>query len=329
MSKPHWLPIVPASFFSIVLGLTGLGGTWRVAHRVWDLPAIVGEVLMIAAAIVWAVVAVLHILKWIFARDLAKAELFHPVQCCFIGLSGVTLMLVAGGALPYSRVAAIVLFAIGVIITIGFGVWRTGLLWQGERDPSTTTPVLYLATAAGGFVTATVLGALGVPDWGQWAFGIGLFSWLSIESVLIHRLYTAPQMLPVLRPTLGIQLAPPTVGCVAYLSVTSGAPDLLAHAMIGYGILQLAVLARLLPWVMKQPFGPGYWAFTFGLSALPTAALRMIERGETTGPVATLAPYLFGIATVVIAVIALGTLGQLFVGKLVPAQSVPAAPAAH
>jgi len=48
-------PIVPAAFFGIVLGLAGLGGAWRTAHQVWNLPAVVGEVLMAMAAIVWAI----------------------------------------------------------------------------------------------------------------------------------------------------------------------------------------------------------------------------------------------------------------------------------
>lgn len=320
MSKPA-LPVVPASYFGIVLGLAGLGGAWRAAHRVWDLPAAVGESLMAAAVVVWAALAILYALKWIYAVEHAKAELRHPVMCCFIGLGGVATMLVAGAVLPYSRTAAAILAAIGIILTVAFAVWRTGGLWQGERDPATTTPVLYLPTVAGTFVTAIVLAALGYPDWGQLAFGAGLFSWLAIESVLIHRLYTAPQLASVLRPTLGIQLAPPTVGSLAYLSVTTGAPDLLAHAFFGYGLLQALVLIRLLPWIRKQPFAVSYWAFTFGASALATSSVRMIERGETTGPIATMAPYIFAAVTVMIGLIALATLRLVVVGQLLPAPS--------
>src|SRR5437868_7734859 len=32
-----------------------------------------------------------------------------------------------------------------------------------------------------------------------------------------------------LRPTIGIHFAPPVVGCVAYLSITTGTPDLFAQ----------------------------------------------------------------------------------------------------
>jgi tellurite resistance protein len=308
---------IPASYFGIVLGLAGLGGAWRHASKVWGLPPLVGEVLMLIAAIVWALVLALYAAKWIYAREAALQEVDHPVQCCFVGLVGVATMEVALGALPYSRLATQILFAFGAAFTIVFAVWRTGILWQGGRDPATTTPVLYLPTVAGAFVTATTAAALGRGDWGQLAFGAGLFSWLAIESVLMHRLYTMATLPAALRPTLGIQLAPPVVGAVAYLGVTTGAPDPLAYAMVGYGLLQALVLLRLLPWLRQQPFTPSYWAFTFGATALSSAPLTMVERG-TTGAIASLAPYLFIATNVVVGLIAFATMGLLFQGRLLP-----------
>jgi tellurite resistance protein len=238
------------------------------------------------------------------------AELEHPVQCCFVGLVGVSTSLIALAAIPYSSSVAEILFVAGALLTLAFALWRTGLLWHGERDPGMTTPVLYLPLVAGAFVTATVAAALGWSDWGQLAFGAGLFSWLAVESVLLHRLYTGVPLPLVLRPVLGIQLAPPTVGAVAYLSVSGGAPDMLAHALLGYGLLQALLLVRMLPWIMEQPFAPSYWAFTFGATALATASLRMIEKGEV-GAVASLAPYLFTVANLIIGLIAIGTLRLL------------------
>jgi tellurite resistance protein len=307
---------VPASFFGIVLGLAGLGGAWRVAARVWQLPSVIGEALMLIAGIVWAFLVALYVAKWIYAREEALRELEHPVQCCFVGLVGVATMLISIAALPYSRLAAQIAFACGASFTVVFAVWRTGILWHGGRDPGTTTPVLYLPTVAGAFVTATAAAALGHRDWGQLAFGAGLFSWLAIESVLLHRLYTVTLPAP-LRPTLGIQLAPPVVGGVAYLNVTTGAPDLLVYAMLGYGVLQALLLLRLLPWIRQQPFAPSYWAFTFGATALAAVPLDMMERG-TTGAVASIAPYTFVAANITVGLIALATLRLLLQGRLLP-----------
>lgn len=310
------VPVIPASFFGMVLGLSGLAGAWRQAALAWQLPAVIGEALTALATVVWAVLVLLYGLKWLVAREDALAEARHPVACCFIGLAGVATLLVAGGLAPYSTPAATVLFAAGTAFTLLFAVWRTGGLWQGERDPATTTPVLYLPTVAGSFVSAAVASALGHPDWAQLAFGAGALSWLAIESVLIHRLLTAGALPPALRPTLGIQLAPPVVGLVAYLSITQGPPDLVAHALLGYGLLQALVLLRLLPWIRQEPFAPSYWAFTFGATALAAGPLRMIARGDG-GPVAVLAPVLFVAANAVVILVAIGTVRLALRRKLV------------
>lgn len=304
------IPVVPASYFSMVLGLAGLGTVWRAAAQTWRIPAAPGEAIMAVAVAVWAILLVLYLLKWMAAPGEAVEETRHPVGCCFIGLAGVATMLAAGAILPHAPIPAEIIAAAGGLFTLAFAVWRTGGMWQGGRDPTTTTPVLYLPTAAGNFVGANIASALGHPDWGQLMFGIGLFSWLAIESVLLHRLLTAPALAEALRPTLGIQIAPPSVGLQAYLSVSPAPPDLFAHMLLGYGLLQVLVMLRLLPWILKEPFSPSYWAFTFGATALAAAPLRLVARGDT-GPAAILAPPLFLLANLVVGLVSLGTLWLL------------------
>jgi tellurite resistance protein len=316
---------VPAAFFGMILGLYGLGGGWRVASTLWNVPRWIGEAVLLITVVVWAVLIILYASKWIRARAEGLAEFHHPILCCFIGVVPLSTALIGLALRPYSLGTATCLAAIGIVGQLIFGIYRTGQLWMGGRDPTTTTPVLYLPTVAGSFVSAFVLSAFGHSDWGALFFGAGLLSWLAIESVLLHRLYTSTELPPPLRPTLGIQLAPPTVGCAAYLSITSGPPDLFAQALIGYGLFQALLLLRLLPWIARQPFAPSYWAFTFGLSALGADALRFVERGAT-GPIPLLAPYLFALANLVIGGIAVGTLWLLIRGRLLPPPLI-AAPA--
>lgn len=308
---------LPASFFAMVLGLAGLGNAWRRAHQLWGVPAQVGEALMAVAALVWLVLLVWYVLKWCFAREQALAEARHPVQCCFIGLAGVSTMVIAGAALPYGRALALALLTAGASATLGFAVWRTGMLWRGGREEGGTTAVLYLPSVAGGFVTAALLAALGQPAWGQLAFGAGAFSWLAIESVLLHRLYTGPPLPVPLRPTLGIQLAPPTVGLLAYLAVTPGQPDLLSHALLGYGLLQALILLRMMPWLGQAGYVPAYWGYSFGLTALAAAPLALLARGDGAGsPAATLALPVFVIVNALILALAILTVHRLLTGRL-------------
>lgn len=311
------LPIVPVSFFGMVLGLVGLGGSWRAAHALWGAPAVIAEAIMLAGTLVWAVVLALYALKWIVARPAAREEIVHPVQSGFVGLAGVATLLVSIAAAPYSWNAALVLLLAGAAFTVGFGIWRTSALWRGERDLATATPVMYLPLVAGCYVTGTACGVLGFADWGQLAFGAGLFSWLAMESVLLNRFQHGAAMPPAQRPTLGIQLAPPVVGAVTYLSVTQGGPDIFARALIGYGLLQLLLIARLLPWILRQPVSPAYWAFTFGLTALATSSLQLVQRGET-GALEMLAPWLLALATGVVAITSAHSLWLLATGRLLP-----------
>jgi tellurite resistance protein len=110
---------------------------------------------MLAAGLVWLAVTAHYLLKWLLAREVALAEIKQPVQCCFVGLLGVSTMLLSAGFAPYFHEAALAFYIAGAPFTVGFAVWRTGGLWGGGRDPAHTTPVLYLPTVAGAFVAGT------------------------------------------------------------------------------------------------------------------------------------------------------------------------------
>ncbi len=308
---------IPASFFGMILGLVLLGNCWRVAAKLWHLPAWISEIIMLLAVAVWLVLLLLYASKWLWRREDALAEFEHPVLCCFIGLVPVSTVLVALAIAPYSRALAVVLFMSGAIGQLSFSVYRSGRLWMGGRKPETTTPVLYLPTVAGGFTSAIGASALGYREWGVLFFGMGMFSWLALESIIMHRLYLLKALPKPLRPTLGIQLAPPVVGCVAYLGITTGQPDTFAQILFGYGLLQALILLRLLLWLFQQPFTASYWAFTFGVAALALSSLLFVERGMT-GIMEGLSVLLFIGANIIISSIALGTLRLLLRGKLLP-----------
>lgn len=315
MSLQKRIPIVPASFFSMVLGLAGLGGSWRAGQNVWQFSPMIGELLMLLATIVWSLLLLLYLLKSVVAPQAVLDEAAHPVQCCFIGLIGVATMLIAGAIAPYSKSLSLSIFLSGGGFTLLFAIWRAGDLWRGNRELATTTPVLYLPTVAGSFVAGTVAARLGFQDWGQFMFGMGLFSWLAIESVLLNRMLNSPSMTSKLRPTLGIQLAPPAVGAVTLINVIPEVPVIFIHMMIGYGVLQCLLMLRLLPWILEEEFSASYWSFTFGATAIATASIQLLSQGDH-GAVTLLAPFLFLFANVVVGAAAIGTVWRLIQGRL-------------
>jgi tellurite resistance protein len=245
--------------------------------------------------------------KWLRHVADAKRELEDPVQSCFIGLAGVVALLVSIGISQEFRPLAVGLYGFGIAWTLIFGIYQTGRLWMGDRKPETNTPILYLPIVGGGFVIAGAAAAMGYVDWGTFAFGGALLTWFALESVIVLRLLTGAPVPPALRPTLGVQLAPPAVGAVAYLGVGSGAPDLFVHVLIGYALLQALLFIRLIPWLLKSEPTPAWWSFSFGAAALPTAAMKLVAHGDS-GAISTLAPYLFVAGNLVIVAIAAVTI---------------------
>lgn len=317
---------MPVAFFGIAVGLLALANAWHVAVQIWPLPAGIADTLTVAALGVWVAVSVAYAYKWFAYRDEALAELKHPLQSSFAALAPVSAMLAAIALLNYSRSAAVALFVAAVVAQLALGVHLHGGFWKGGRQPETVTPAIYLPAVASNFVAATGAAVFGWPHVGALFFGAGVLSWLALESLILHRAAVHDALPEAVRPVLGIQLAPPVVGGVAYLSLTAGAPDLVAQILLGYGLYQALLLLRLLPWIRQQGFAPSYWAFSFGVAALPTMAMRMLERGAT-GPVEWLAPVLFVLANVVIGILVVRTVGRLMDGTLVPA-AAPRTPVA-
>ncbi|MCE1236601.1 MAG: dicarboxylate transporter/tellurite-resistance protein TehA [Hyphomicrobiales bacterium] len=321
-AAPPFAARIPAAFFAMVLGLGGLANGWRVAAKLWGLPNAIGDAVSLLACAVWLVVFAAMVAKWTAARKAAIGEATHPVAGGFLALAPLSGMIATLAALPLLGMIGKALLLVFVAAQIAFALWYVGRLWTGGRGAEATTPVLLLPTVGGSFVAAMALSALGVADAAKMAFGAGLLSWIVIEALLWQRFLHQPALPPPIRATIGIHMAPPAVGLVSWLSVTSGAPDALALGLFGYALLQAAIMARLIPWIRQQPFGAPYWAFSFAVAALPLGAMRMVERGAE-GTVALLAPALFVLANLIIGGFFVLSVMRMAQGKYVPPLQPP------
>jgi tellurite resistance protein len=236
-------------------------------------------------------------------------------------------MLIAAVIAPYHAGLAEFLFALCAVTMLPFAAWRHGGLWRGGRDLSTTTPVLYLPTVGAPLVACAVGGgAFGWHDLACVFFGMGVLSWLALESVIVNRLLNGPPLAPPLRPTLGIQLAPPAVTCGAWLSITQGEPDTVALLLFGYAIVEALILLRLLPWIAEQGFPMGFWAFSFGVAALGADAVRFVDRGAA-GAWTWIAPLVFGLANLILLLLVFNSIRLLLAGRALPPPLVQPVPA--
>ena len=324
------LPLVPASFFGIVLGTVGLGDCWRASHEAWGTSTVISDTIMTVAVVVWIALVVLFAAKWILRTDVALAEFHHPVQSCSIGLVAVTTLLMAYLADGWSRPLALVLFAVGAMGQLLYGCYFTANRLKGGQDALTISAAIYLPTVAGNFVSAFAAAYIGLHALAVLFFGAGVLSWLMIESQVGFRMAFSPRAAGPMLPAMGILLAPPVVGCEAYLFIDQGRPGTFALALVGYGLFLFFVLAWSLPAVVAaQPFSAAYWAYSFGVTSLAFDLILMHARG-LGGFFDWISIVGLVVANAAVAILAVVTLVLLGKGKLIPKPALanqPASPA--
>lgn len=308
---------VPASFFSIVLGLAGLASAWRGAARAYAVSPWLADALLLVSAVIWVIVFAAQVVKGVTAREKLAAELAHPVQGSQAALGAGSLLLLAAGAAAHYRELAEVLFWIGAAGQLAYGVWIVGRWFSTALDPKLVTPAMYLPPVAGNLLAAIAAAAVGRTDLGWIFFGVGVLSWLVLAPVLLGRYLSAGELPPALRPLLGIEIAPPAVALLAWQALDRGGPDVLGRVLFGMALFVALVVLRLAGRYRDVPFAPAYWAFSFPLAALAGAALRLAA-GSSRSVASALALPLFVVANAVIAAIAYRTVLALGRGKLLP-----------
>jgi tellurite resistance protein len=306
---------LPFGYFGMVLGTIGMGFAWRYASTLWPVSPWPGESLVALAVIIWFLLTVATITRAVRFPHSVLAEMRHPVMSSFVSLFPATTMLVAIGFVPWCRPVSLALFTLGVVVQLGYASWQSAGLWRGKHPQEATTPGLYLPTVANNFISAMACGALAFHDAGLLFLGAGVFSWLSLEPVILQRLRSAGELPSTLRTSLGIQLAPALVACSAWLSVNGGEADTFAKMLFGYGLLQLLFTLRLMPWYLSQPFNASFWSFSFGVSALATTGLHL-GQSAPSGIFHVIAIPLFIFTNCIIALLLVRTVILLMQGKL-------------
>lgn len=306
---------VPASFFSIVLGLAGLGGAWRSASRAYGVSDWLADALLAIAAAIWVAVLAAQVLRAVRGGAL-RAELEHPVSGSLATLGPASLLLLAAGLAAHQHETALVLFWIGAAGQVALSVWLAGRWFLAAADAKAVTPALHLP-AVGNLVAAIAAGAVGRNDAGWLFFGAGVVLWLAVAGALLGRSLSAGELPPAVRPLVALEIAPPAAALLAWQSLEGGAPDAVSRMLLGVALFQALVVARLLGRLRDVPFSPVYWSFAFPLAALAAGALR--QSAAAPGSVAgALALPLFVVANAVVAAVAWQTGVAASRGKLLP-----------
>ena len=313
------------SWFAVVMGLCGFSLAWRRVDG--EVAAAVSAASGMAAALCFAALLLFSVLRVVRHPQAVREDWQHPVRHAFFAAVPISMILLATVAVAHGVDADVAhgLWVAGALLQLGVTVWVLSR-WLRSADGKLAwpsfTPVLFIPVV-GNVLAPLAGGALGHPDWAAAQFGIGLFLWPVVLTLLVVRIGVIGLWPARLLPTTFITVAPPSVVGLAMLQMQW--PPLLAWMSWGVALYFLLWASTLVPRLRAQPFGLPFWGMSFPLAAFAALSLRLAAvSGTTVGSLAAVAT--LALATAVVAGLVALTLRGLVNGSLlVPEPAPPAA----
>ncbi len=320
-TPPPPLKLLGPQWFATVMGLAGLALAWAAAVPTmgpaaeWVARGIGGF-----AALLFLGLLALFSRRGQLHPEALTADLLHPVRHAFFATITVALILLAtlGHALFGVSVVWTSLWLIACLLQFAVTVWVLSRWWRGNNIGGFQwpgiTPVLIIPVV--GNVLAPLAGVpLGQHEWAAVQFGVGLFLWPVVLTLIMARIGVHGLWPDRLLPTGFILVAPPAIVGLALLRF--GAAQAWAQGCWGIALFFLLWASQVLKPMLAQPFSMAWWALSFPLAAFAALTLRLAPTGQ---PFTFLAMPVLALATLVIAALCLWTVRGLQQGTLLVAE---------
>src|SRR5574343_1996465 len=301
MSYPRFTDIARSfapGWFAAVMGTGVLAMTTHTLAGQWAWLGGLAEALHWFNNLLFVVLAVPWLTRWLRYPAAAMQTMRHPVQANFYPTFSIALLVLAAQWLaftPYVEVA-LTLWWLGVVVHFTFSFAVLFIMCSAEHvaaehvTPAQFIPAVGLVVMplAGGPLLAHMDGAL--REWALTINAIGLgagsMMYLGLLGLTLHRKYLHKPALGILTPTVWINLAPLGVIPVSLMNLAEQLPYPAAREVAtvvmlllwGFGVWWL-VMASLLTLAARTagqlPFALSWWGFIFPLGAFVAASLRL------------------------------------------------------
>ncbi len=311
-----WWGRVPVSFFSMSMGYAGLAAAWREASRIYGVPVLIADGLMILGLMMFGALVFGQMRRWQSHTDVLAAEFEDPIKGAFFATFSMSLLSLAGSVLVHSPMAASVMWGVGAATHLVIAVAIISRWFERDCDVANVNPGWFLPSA--GNLLVPVTGAqLGFVELSWFFFAVGFVFWAILFVILIYRVIFLGPFRTDLMPTLFVFLAPPSLAALALEALTGQMASPVGAVLIYTSVFFAVLLATLWRQFQKTGFAPIWWASTFPTAAMATACLRYGEEVSVMG--AQLAGILaLGFSTTAVGVLSILTVmaarnGTLFV----------------
>ncbi|EGM69400.1 TDT family transporter [Shewanella sp. HN-41] len=295
---------LPSPMAGLALAIASLG--WAFESM---LPSLQGTG-QLTGAIIASLLLVLLSGKFLLHPNILKDELSHPIIGSVIPTFAMALMVVSNLLGHYFPHAGLTLWLAAIIIHFvflgAFIYYRTIDFKLEHMVPSWFVPPIGIIVAAVSFPSN------GEPWLVNLILAFGMLAYLVMLPLMLYRLIFCQAVPEAAKPTIAILAAPASLSLAGYLTVCEQPSIAVVAVLASIAVLMTAVIYLAFFHLLQLPFSPGYAAFTFPMVIGATALFKTAhwleqfsQMGELTHWVRLLADFELGVATLVVAYVAI------------------------
>jgi len=271
-------------WFVPVMGWCGLAQAWlRASDSGEGLTTYLATLAGSVALVIFLVVSVLSLVRWSKHPSAVAIDMQHPVRHPFLATIPISIMLLAslGVAMFWNASESLntglrLVWIGGSVLEIAATLWVAARWLQAKEagGPSwnAITPILFIPVVGNALAPLAGL-SIGLEPWAMAQFGLGLFLWPVMQTLLVVRWVHVGPMPPRMAPALFIMVVPPSIVGLDLLLMGVAVPWI--WCMWGIGAFFLALALTQIPSLRSLPFGMPHWGMSFPMAAFTILTLRL------------------------------------------------------
>ncbi len=264
----------PISFLAIALGLIGFTLAWQKAEQILELPFMVSGYLLYFSIIVILVIFIIYLLKLAKYPLEVKKEFNHPIKLNFYPIIAKLFLIVSIIYLGLNLTISKYAWWMGVTIQFIFTIIIMSSWIKHDKfeirhiNPSWFIPVV-------GSILIPIAGIKHFsPELSWFFFSIGIFWWLILFTLVMHRVIFHQAIDDKLIPTFFILFAPPVIGFIALTKLLGGLTPI-GNLLYYFGLFLFILILFQYKLFSKIKFYLSWWAYSFPIDALAIGTFLM------------------------------------------------------
>jgi C4-dicarboxylate transporter/malic acid transport protein len=311
MQEKHLIKYFAPSWFAVIMGTGGLANILFLWQDSFPLGEFLGLALAALAAVLYLLVLIPWIIRWLGYYEYVRRDLHHPVAVnFFVTMPVATTILGTNIYLIWSQYLSLqttyflslLTYLIAIICVTYFTFYTTFGIMRVETPPQPETMNFSWIMAPIANMAVLLIGnpvlALTIELRPKWAMtvlitnisllGIGFFLFIFISAIIFVRLAQFPLPPAELTPSFGIFLSAIGLAVSAVIDTSKNAQNmgllgstdlsyLMAACIWGFGIWVVGIIIIICLHQLRRsgiPFSLGWWAFIFPLAAYTIASQK-------------------------------------------------------